>query len=172
MARGDNYGRCRSRPLQRLGRLLLGRNVLRRPVDRIEAAVIICLVAAFLTAAVSAACLAGHIWRSQRAAAARLRPTMTVLSPPGQAAFSQVPGARAEATAGLWLHRPGKPQAFRPSPGDMTFTALLVGIIPTGGATVVLILCYRLCRMLLDRHRLARWESAWNATGPRWTTRR
>jgi hypothetical protein len=40
------------------------------------------------------------------------------------------------------------------------------------GATVVLILCYYLCRGLLDRHRLASWESTWAAVGPRWTSRR
>lgn len=72
------------RPLQRLRRLLVGRNALRRPVDRIEAAVIICLVAAFLTAAVAAACFAAHICHSQRAAAARLRPTVAVLPSPDQ----------------------------------------------------------------------------------------
>jgi hypothetical protein len=187
------------RPLQRLGWLLLGRNALRRPVDRIEAAVIICLVAAFLTVAVAAACFAGHICQSQRAAAARLRPAAAVLSQPGPVATSPVPAARARwplpngtehsgtlttvtapaignAPAGtsvqLRLDRSGKPLVPPPSLGDTIFTALLVGIIPTAGATVVLILSYRLCRMVLDRHRLARWESAWEATGPRWTSRR
>jgi hypothetical protein len=54
----------------------------------------------------------------------------------------------------------------------MVLTALLAGVTVTAGAAVVLILCYHLCRMVLDRHRLARWESAWAATGPRWTSRR
>ena len=31
---------------------------------------------------------------------------------------------------------------------------------------------YALCRVVLDRRRLAAWESAWNRTGPSWTTRR
>ena len=186
------------RPLKRLGRLLLGRNALRRPVDRIEAAVIICLVAAFLTAAVAATCFAAHICQSQRAAAARLRPAVAVPSQPGPVA-SRAPAARANwqlpngtghwrsltavtapaignAPAGAsvqpWLDRSGKPLAPPPSPGDTIFMALLVGIIPTAGAIVVLILCYRLCRKVLDRHRLASWELAWEVTGPRWTSRR
>jgi hypothetical protein len=48
----------------------------------------------------------------------------------------------------------------------------MAGITATEGATIVLIFCYLLCRMLLNRHRLVRWESAWAAVGPRWTTRR
>jgi hypothetical protein len=54
----------------------------------------------------------------------------------------------------------------------MMATALFAAIAVTVGAAVVLILCYFLCRMVLDRHRLARWESAWAAVGPRWTSRR
>jgi hypothetical protein len=34
-----------------------------------------------------------------------------------------------------------------------------------------LLVCYGLCRLVLDRRRLAAWESAWSLTGPRWTTR-
>ena len=40
------------------------------------------------------------------------------------------------------------------------------------GAGIALIVCYWLCRLVLDRRRLAAWESAWALTGPRWTTRR
>jgi hypothetical protein len=60
-------------PLPRLARLLLGRNELRRPCDRIEGAIVVALSAAFLTATVMAALLAGHLYQSQRAAVARLR---------------------------------------------------------------------------------------------------
>ena len=48
-------------PLRRLGRLVSGRNELRRPSNRIEAAVIVSLIAAFLTAAVGAACFTWHL---------------------------------------------------------------------------------------------------------------
>jgi hypothetical protein len=186
------------RPLWRLGRLLLGRNELRRPADRVEAAVIIILAAVFLTSAIAAGCLAGHLYQSQHAAA-RLWPTAAVLSQPGP--VPAIPMAVAEARwrlpdgaersgiltavtapgiydapAGtpvrVWLNRSGNPEAPPPGPVDMIFTALIAGITVTEGAAVALILCYLLCRMVLDRHRLARWESAWAAVGPRWTSRR
>jgi hypothetical protein len=53
----------------------------------------------------------------------------------------------------------------------MILTALFAGFSATAGAAVVLGICYRLCRTALDRHRLAGWESAWAAIGPRWTSR-
>jgi hypothetical protein len=31
---------------------------------------------------------------------------------------------------------------------------------------------YGLARLLIDRRRLAAWESAWELTGPQWTPRR
>ena len=54
----------------------------------------------------------------------------------------------------------------------MIALALFAGITVTAGAALAVILCYLLCRMVLDRHRLARWESAWAAVGPQWTSRR
>ena len=54
----------------------------------------------------------------------------------------------------------------------MIVSALVLGVAVTGGAVVALLICYVLCRLALDRRRLAAWESAWSLTGPRWTTRR
>ena len=50
--------------------------------------------------------------------------------------------------------------------------AAIKGAAAAGGAGVALLICYVLCRLALDRRRLAAWESAWSLTGPRWTTRR
>ena len=47
----------------------------------------------------------------------------------------------------------------------MIFSALIAGITATAGAAVVLTLCYTFCRTILDRHRLAGWESAWIGPG-------
>jgi hypothetical protein len=187
------------RPLRRLARRFLGRNELRRPADRIETAVIACLVAAFLTAAVAAACFAGHLYQSEHAAAAGLRPAVAVLSQPGPAVTTPAAAVAARwrlpsgtETSGIlttvtapasyhvpagtpvqiWLDRAGEPEAPPPSPNDMIFSALLAGVGATAGATVVLALCYSFCRTILDRHRLAGWESAWAAVGPRWTSHR
>jgi hypothetical protein len=187
------------RPLRRLGRLLLGRNELRRPADRVEGTVVAALSVAFLAACVFAASFAGHLYQSQRAAAARLRPTVAVLSRPGPVVATQTAVAQARwrlpdgtersgsltevtapaiyaAPAGtsvqVWLDRSGQPLTAPPSPPAMMFNALFAGMTVTGGAAVVLVLCYLLCRMALDRHRLARWEAAWATVGPRWTSRR
>ena len=184
---------------RRLARQLLGRNELRRAADRIETAVIACLAAAFLTATVAAASLAWHLYQSEYTAAAGLRPAVAVLSQPGPAGATATATAEARwqlpngtersgtlttvtapaiyyAPAGtsvpIWLDRSGEPAAPRPSPADMIFSALLAGITVTAGAAVVLTLGYTLCRTILDRHRLAGWESAWAAVGPRWTSHR
>jgi len=186
-------------PLRRLGRLLLGRNQLRRPADRVEGIVVALLAAAFLGATVAAAVFAGHLYRTERAMAARLRLTVAVLSQPGPVAATptaaatarwRLPDGRqrsgtltavtvpaiyhapAEASVRVWLDRSGRPVSSPPSTGDLIADALATGISSAAGAALVLALCYALCRTVLDRHRLARWESAWAATGPRWTSRR
>jgi len=60
------------------------------------------------------------------------------------------------------------------SPGGqvaMIINALAASAQVAGAAGVTLLVCYGLCRLVLDRRRLAAWESAWSLTGPRWTTR-
>ena len=54
----------------------------------------------------------------------------------------------------------------------MIVNALAPSTAVAGGAAMTLLACYGLCRLVLDRRRLAAWESAWSLTGPRWTTRR
>ena len=157
------------------------------------------LSAAFLTASVGAVFFAGHLYQSERAVAARLRPAVAVLSQPGPVAVASTAAVRAtwrlpngtdrsgtlttatapaiyRAPAGasvqVWLDRSGEPLAAPPSAFNMIFNALFDGITATAGSAAALILCYLLCRMALDRRRLARWESAWTAVGPRWTSRR
>src|SRR5262249_17261958 len=83
-------------PLRRLGRLLLGKNELRRPAARIEAALIVTLAAAFLIAAIAAIRFAGHLYQTQHTAAARLRPAVAVLTQHGPVGV----GAATTATAG------------------------------------------------------------------------
>lgn len=67
------------RRMSRLVRWLAGRNALRRPVDRIEGAVLVAFSAAFLMAIVVASILGAHTYLSQRAASAGLRPAVAVL---------------------------------------------------------------------------------------------
>ena len=187
------------RPLRRLGRLLLGRNELRRPADRIEGMIVAFLAAAFLTAVVAAALFAGHLYRSEHTGAAHLHRTVAVLSQHGPIISNQASATEARwrlpngtqrsgtltmatapaiyyAPAGtyvpVWLDRSGQPVPSPPSRSDLIVDALFAGISVMAAAALALFLCYLLCRVVLDRHRLARWESAWATTGPRWTRHR
>jgi hypothetical protein len=190
-----------TRRMSRLVRWLAGRNVLRRPVDRIEGAVLVALSAAFLVAVAVASLLGAHTYQSQRAASASLRPAVAVLiqaGPPygslahlGQAearwrdpgggeqsgvlttvTTPGITGAAAGARIPVWLDRSGQPGAPPGGQVAMTVNALAVGAAAAGGAGIALLIFYALCRLALDRRRLAAWESAWSLTGPRWSTRR
>ncbi len=190
----------KARRVSRLARLLTGRNALRRPVDRIEGVVLVALSAAFL-AAVAFASIAGiHTYQSQRAATVGLRPAAAVLLQDGPtvglarvgqakaqwfvpgggqqsgvlttATTPDIAGAAAGARISIWLNRSGQPAAPPAGQAVMVLYALVAGAMVAGLAGLALLLVYALCRLVLDRRRLAAWESAWDRTGPRWTTRR
>jgi hypothetical protein len=196
----SSRGRRLIRAVHRLARLLAGRNPLRRPYDRIEGAVLLTLAAAFLAAMAGASLVGTHLYQSQRAADAglhqatatliqggpdnRLTPDWGVLArwpaPGGReksgvltavtapALISTAVGTRAP----VWLNHDDEPAA-PPSGRPIIITvALLTAIVTAGGAALGLLFCYALCRVALDRRRLAAWESAWASTGPRWTSRR
>jgi hypothetical protein len=189
------------RRMSRLVRLLAGRNALRRPVDRIEGAFLVVLSAGFLVAMTVASILAAHTYQSQRAASVGLRPALAILiqaGPPygSMARFGQaearwrdprggeqvgvlttvttpgITGTAAGARITVWLDRSGQPVAPPAGHVAMIVNALAVGAAAAGGAGIALLISYTLCRLALDRRRLAAWESAWSLTGPRWTTRR
>lgn len=194
--------RARPRRMSRLVRWLAGRNTLRRPVDRIEGTVLVVLTAAFLVAMAVASVLGVHTYQAQRAASAGVRPVVGVLSQAGPLSYGSMaqlgeaearwrdPGGREQsgvlttatapdilgAAAGaripVWLDRSGQPVAPPGGQVAMIVNALAPSIGVAGGAGMTLLLCYGLCRLVLDRRRLAAWESAWSLTGPRWTTRR
>jgi hypothetical protein len=186
--------------MSRLVRWLAGRNALRRPVDRIEGAVLVAFSTAFLVAIVVASILGAHTYQSQRAASVGLRPAVAVLIQAGPyygspaqlgqaearwrdprdgeqsgvlttATTPSIIGATAGARIPVWLDRAGQPVAPPVGQVTMIVNALAVGAAVAGGAGIVLLISYALCRLALDRRRLAAWESAWSLTGPRWTTR-
>jgi hypothetical protein len=190
-----------TRRMSRLVRWLAGRNALRRPVDRIEGAVLVALSAAFLVAVAVASIFGTHTYQSQRAASAGLRPAVAVLIQAGPFYGSMAHLGQAEArwrdpgggeqsgvlttvtTPGItgaapgaripvWLDGSGRPVAPPGGQIAMIVNALAAGAAVVGGAGIALLICYALCRLALDRRRLAVWESAWSLTGPRWTTRR
>jgi hypothetical protein len=198
----ENVKACgATRRMSRLVRWLAGRNALRRPVDRIEGAILVILSAALLVAVAVAAVLGTHAYQSQRAASVSLHPAVAVLIQAGPvygsvARIGQaearwpdrgggkrsgvlttvsapgIVGAAAGARIPVWLDRSGQPVAPPGNGITMVLNALAKGAAAAGGAGLALFICYVLCRLALDRRRLAAWESAWSLTGPRWTTRR
>ena len=68
-----------TRRMSRLVRWLAGRNALRRPIDRIEGALLVALSAGFLVAMIVASILTAHTYQSQRTASASLRPALAIL---------------------------------------------------------------------------------------------
>jgi len=185
----------------RLARLLTGRNALIRPIDRIEGAVLVAFYAVFGVAVVIACIFGTHTYQVQRAATAGVRPAAAVLLQDGPSADSlgrvgqaearwfvpgsgeqsgvlttatapDIAGAAAGARISVWLNRSGQPTG---PPADQTVIiiyALVAAAMVAALAGMALLVAYALCRVALDRRRLAAWESAWNRTGPRWTTRR
>jgi hypothetical protein len=188
--------RAAASPLRRLARLLRP-NALRRPSDRAEYALVALLLAAFLAAVAAAPFLGARIDQSQSAAAEHLHPAVAVLTgggPNGNGLAGngwatarwrapdgrQITGTLTTLTAPtiwnaapgnqvqVWLTSSGAPAIPPPGPGMVLFTTVSI-VMLTG---VALVICYWLCRLILDRQRLAAWESAWARIGPRWTTRR
>ncbi|MGD0243934.1 MAG: hypothetical protein ABSB59_26955 [Streptosporangiaceae bacterium] len=196
----DAKARGATRRMPRLVRWLAGRNALRRPVDRIEGAILVVLSAALFVAVAVAAVVGAHTYQSQRAASASLRPALAVLiqagpiygpARVGQAearwrdragglrsgvlttvSAPAIMGAAAGARIPVWLDRSGRPAVPPGGQIAMIVNALVLSVAVAGGAAVALLICYVLCRVALDRRRLTAWESAWSLTGPRWTTRR
>src|SRR5258708_39484643 len=101
------------RPIPRLARLLLGRNTLRRPSDRIEGAILVMVTAVFCVAVVAASVLGTHIYRWQRADAARLRPAVAA---PSRTGPTDHLGGNQEAWA-RWRAPPGGHRAGTRAPG-------------------------------------------------------
>jgi len=82
-----------------------------------------------------------------------------------------IAGAAAGARVRVWLTRSGEPADPPPSQSGQVFGAVALAFGASCGAGMVLAMCYGLARLVLDRRRLAAWESEWALTGPRWTTR-
>ena len=187
-------------PLQRLARLFIGPNQLRRPSDRIEGAVVILLSVVFLAAVAAAPWLGVRFYQSQRATAG-LHPAVAVLTqagpgngflvtsgattarwraPDGQrrsgilttTTAPGIWGAPDGARVHVWLTRSGQPETPPQGPWEVGFASVMLAIGAACCGGIVLFVCYWLCRRALDRRRLAAWASEWAAAGPQWTTRR
>jgi hypothetical protein len=192
--------RARGRLPWRLTRFLMSPNELRRSSDRTEAVIVAVLSAAFLCAVAIAPSFGMRIYQWERARTAHLHQAVAVLSqagPPasywfgyGQAAARWrvadgqwrsgllttgnapgIAGAAAGARVQVWLNGSGEPADPPPSQSGLVFGAITLPFAASCGAGLVLAMCYGLARLVLDRRRLAAWDSDWALTGPRWTTR-
>jgi len=184
----------------RLVRLLIGPNRLRRPSDRLEALLVMLLVAVFLAAVTAAPYFGEHLYQAQRAAAAHLHPATAVLTqngpsdsyvtsvgevtarwraPDGQqkkgllstATAPGITGAAAGARVQVWLTGSGQPEAPPVGVTEAGFSSVVIALGAVTGMAIALLICYGLGRLALDRRRLANWGSEWSLTGPRWSTR-
>lgn len=185
----------------RMLRMFVCRNQLRRSSDRIEGVVVAVLMAAFVAAFVVAALLAEHVYCSEQATAASLRPTVAVLSWPGSVTETPIlhqatamatwqlsdgatrsgllttnvaPGIYAKpagTSVQVWLNPSGVPEQPPQGVGGMLIGAMMAGLAVVAAAACALTLCYRLCQRGLDRRRLANWSADWAVTGPQWTSR-
>lgn len=193
-------GRASGCALSRLVRLAMMPNVLRRATDRIEAAVVALLSAALLAAVIAAPYVGERFYQWQRAEAAQLHPAVAVLSQAGPQGNSLtwvgavsarwrapdggrrsgmlstltapgISGASAGARVPIWLTGSGDPAIPPVGQAGAALNAVMISVAAVLGAGTVLIICYGLCRLALDRRRLTAWESAWTLTGPRWTRR-
>jgi hypothetical protein len=188
------------RPL-RLARLLIGRNKLRRSCDRLEGLTVVLLSAALVVAVAAAPWFAERLYQSQRGHAANLHEATAVLTqngpsesylttvgdatarwraPDGRAKAGTlttatapgISGAPAAARVQVWLTGSGQPQPPPVTPVEDALSSVVLSVSAVCGAAIALLICYWLCRVALDRRRLAAWASEWHVIGPRWTTRR
>jgi Protein of unknown function (DUF3592) len=190
-----------NRAMRRLARRLgWDRNPLRRPADRMEAAVVTGLLAGFLLAAPVLGVIAGRLadhaaLREQQIERTwRQVPATLLESAASQAAVSESPDrawvtarwtapggqrrtgvitVRSPARAGqrvrVWVDPSGQ-LTTPPSGRENTAVDVAFGVLSvTAVLACSLVLAGGCVRLILNRRRLADWESAWHAVGPRWT---
>jgi hypothetical protein len=184
----------------RLARLLVGPNELRRPADRLEGLIALLLCAALVVAVAATPWFAERLYQSQRGDTAHLHLATAVLTQNGPSdsymtaagdatarwrtpdgrpktgvltttTAHGISGASAGTRVTVWLTDSGQPQAPPVSSVEIMFSSVVAAISAMCGAAIALLICYWLCRVALDRRRLAAWTSEWHVIGPRWTTR-
>jgi hypothetical protein len=177
------------------------RNPLRRGSDRAETAIIGVLLAAFLAAAPFAAHAAGN-WtyatsareaHAQQALIHEVRATLLQAATPpdiseggseanarwkapdGQVRSGQIfvpANAQAGGTVVVWVNRAGQLTGSPLQHSQVTGRANLARGFAIAGLAVTLIVVGLACRWVLNRRRLAAWDTDWLATEPRWSSRR
>lgn len=81
-------------------------------------------------------------------------------------------GSPAGSRQTVWLDSRGHVQAPPQTPAQLDGSVDAAMLMSLGGLAVTIAVFAMLARWLLDRRRLARWETAWLAVGPRWSHQR
>ncbi|HUC27012.1 MAG TPA: hypothetical protein VMA73_30320 [Streptosporangiaceae bacterium] len=177
-------------------------NPLQRHVDRIESAIVACLVVGFLVAApllcLVAVRMAGAAAVREGQAESGWRPVTAVLQQ--SAAAGQIGGdvdaswvsARWRAPDGAWRHglvavelnaKAGQRMTVWVTPAgqlmhppltraDVLEWEVAGAMLALIGLAAVLVVAGGVVRVLANRRRMAGWARAWSATGPRWSSLR
>ena len=183
-----------------LRRLWPDRNPLRRAADRVEAAIVAGLLAAFVVGAPLAALAVGRwsyaagsrVEHAQQAAWRQVPATLRATAPyPGYTGYeAQVParwtaqngtrvsgeipapgGTRAGSTLLVWVDASGRLTGPPLRPGQVTGEAALAALLAALSVGMLVLCAGVAARCGLDRWRLAAWDSEWRVTEPQWTSR-
>jgi len=80
-------------------------------------------------------------------------------------------GAAAGTAVTVWLNASGRVTG-PPQRGQFAFAAVLMAVMTLAVTALALLVVLWLIQWFLNWRRLAAWEAAWRATGPRWTGHR
>jgi hypothetical protein len=182
-------------------RLGLDGNPLRRRTDKIAARLAALLVVVFVAGApmlslaaagwagraVAAGQVATRSWRQVPAVLLQTAPAPTAaarvlgssrawarwIAPDGRARTGQIPVSAGQAghTVRLWVDAAGRPAGSSPARGAAAAREAAAAAVATATLGIVLVCLAWAGRWVLDRRRLAGWQTAWAAVGPQWTRR-
>jgi hypothetical protein len=189
--------------LQRVAQMLAGRehNPLLRQVDRIEAAIMIGLVVAFLAAAPLVSIYAGRLadaqglreqraeqsWRQEQASLQQsasagligldgawdtswVKATWAVPAGGNRTGRIAMPlNARKGQVVSVWVTRRGELAHPPLTSADLRDRIAFAVLIAIAGVTALELLIAVAVRAGLSRRRMASWENAWRAVGPKWS---
>jgi hypothetical protein len=192
---------ARMSPLARFLRgLRPDRNPLRRATDRVEAAVVAGLLAAFLIGSPVVAMMAGH-WamaaglRAEQTARYKVRATLLQNAPspfysaygsvvlPAVARWTAPDGtirvglvdppstARAGTAVTIWTSDSGRRIGPPPPRGQARTRAALTAVSAFVALGLVLLVSWLVAIAVVNKRRIAAWDAAWREFGPRWTSR-
>jgi hypothetical protein len=191
--------------LRRLGGMLASDdNPLRRPVDKLECAVMTCLIVAFFIAApllaVFAAGVVGTAGIREMQAEASWRPVPAVLTQGAAAGVIGLDGdwnvawvkaqwtapdgahkaglvavelnARAGQRVTVWVTPTGQLTHQQLTRDEVAERTVMAAVAAPVALALLLTIAIGVTRVVANRRRMACWAREWEATGPRWSSRR